>query len=388
MKKIARSLVAAAIVGASVGAVAAVSTGASPFQVAVPKLTSGLNFNIEADYFQPTNSDLAYLNVPLEVVQDTSKTPCVTFPSHIYSLDPNYNFGFTAGIGYVFPCSGNDIHLNWIHFDQSTKEHIDDAKSTDQYLSHVFKRLDADFKVTANSEATFKHDAVDLDVGQYLDVGTRMRMRFYGGLRYAQLRKDVDNQVTVTGTLNDPKSTHGGIISGASAKVSESYRSKFTGIGPHVGISTNYRLTRCFGISTNFAGSLLVGRSEASATSTSEWQIKSNPVSMPIIEKTERAADNTTRVVPAFDAKLGLDYTQHFNCGKSTFTVEAGYRVMDYIDALDRLPRLYPELPVEFNPTSGDVSVNPLDRYSADQTGVVTSSVGFNGPYIALHIQM
>ena len=77
--------------------------------------------------------------------------------------------------------------------------------------------------------------------------------------------------------------------------------------------------------------------------------------------------DNTTRVVPTFDAKLGLDYTYIFE-NQSMLTLEAGYQWTQYINAVDTLST---------TPIVGAVGLGSVTR--------TTSSVGYDGPYLTLN---
>ena len=44
-------------------------------------------------------------------------------------------------------------------------------------------------------------------------------------------------------------------------------------------------------------------------------------------------SQNKTRVVPALDASLGLDYTYNFNnCYRSSLVIQAGYKAINYFD--------------------------------------------------------
>src|ERR1700722_3948745 len=102
MKKI---IFVASTVGliASITTYAAVPTGAAPFQVVVPNLKSGLEFTVEGLYLRPTNSDLDYATFITTVSNSTNTS--------VSTVNPDYDFGFRIGLGYVVPNSGNDVQL-------------------------------------------------------------------------------------------------------------------------------------------------------------------------------------------------------------------------------------------------------------------------------------
>lgn len=337
MSKLTISLAAAGL-AASLGAYAAVPTGAAPFQVVVPNLKSGIEVTLEGLYVQPTNSDLDYL---------TSVTTIATgvTSSSVSTVDPSYDFGFRVGLGYIFPDSGNDVQADWTHFDQATNESQSFAGANFDVFSKPGIEYDSTLStnnLAVNSSADFDYDAVNLTVGQYLSLGTRLQTRLFAGARYAELQNNITD-------------TYTGVVATTNVAEVDYYNSKFTGVGPTFGVDASYHIANCFGLVGHLAASLLVGRVEASST------INSTPTTTLNV-----SADNQTRVVPGFDAKLGLDYSIPFQNDASRFTIEAGYQATQYVDAIDRL--------------NADVDTNVVTR--------TTSGVGFNGPYLSLNYKM
>ncbi len=348
MKKLSAALIAGLTV--SLSTFAAVPTGAAPFQVVVPNLKSGLAFTLEGLYLQPTNSDLDY---------GTLLSPPGANPTtaDVKTVDPDYDIGFRIGLGYVFPNSGNDVQLNWTHFDHSSDDAASfvGAGSTGQPHPTVITRGGnvmpawVDETGTATSNVSVNYDAVDLDVGQYMSVGTRLQTRLFAGLRYAYIKQNITDfysDISTSGTVFNLET--------------DTFNSKFTGIGPRLGIDTAYHVGNCFGVVGHIAAALLVGRVETtSGVNASGLDITNAVVSV--------TTDNQTRVAPAFDAKLGVDYSWPIRNDAQRFTIEAGYQVTQYIDAIDRL---------YVNVTNG----NTVTR--------TTSGVGFNGPYLSLSYKM
>lgn len=90
-------------------------------------------------------------------------------------------------------------------------------------------------------------------------------------------------------------------------------------------------------------------------------------------------AGNTRRVVPVLDAKLGADYTYVFNnAANSDLTLEAGWMVSNYFNAVDRLQTE--------TILTADVSHPPPPSFSQSfqLTGRTTSDFGIQGPYVSL----
>lgn len=345
----------------SLGAYAAVPTGAAPFQVVVPNLKSGLEFTVEGFYLQPTSSNLDYATF------SSNNNPGESSAESVSTLDPNYDLGFRVGLGYIFPDSGNDVQLSWTHFDQSSSDSntfgpgsisIDPTVISSANIEYL---LDSDDFATANSALDAKYDAVDLNVGQYLSLGTRLQTRLFAGLRYAELQNNLTN------TYNGSTQGLGVGFAGNNFNEVDAYNSKFTGVGPHFGVDMSYHVVNCLGVVGHASAALLVGRVETSTTisTTSTATVSST---------TAASADNQTRVVPAFDAKLGLDYSIPFQNDASRLSIEAGYQVTQYLDAIDRLN-------VDYGGTTTPTTVTPTVSRS-------TSGMGFNGPYLSLNYKM
>lgn len=356
MKKTTLSLVAAALAAASLGAYAAAPTGAAPFQVNIPNMKNGVTIKLEGLYLQPTSSNLSNLNY-------LSSASFVDFSSlagtgATYAVDPDYALAFSLGLGYIFPNSGNDVQINWTHFDNDSDnstvigpDNIISGPVIAGFTDSLFT-VDEDQQFTGIGSADFHYDAVDLDVGQYVALGSRLMTRFYAGLRYAQVKDDLTN-------------TYSFIDSEEEFNLSEVnvFNSKFTGIGPRVGIDTNYHVANCFGVAAHLAAGLLVGQTESNASFNQTFTVEEEEDEVDVESISFNVVnDEQNRVVPVFDAKLGVNYTVHFNNGQSAALIEAGYQATEFVDAVDRF-------------TVSGVNGNVFE----------TSGVGFNGPYLTLY---
>jgi hypothetical protein len=391
------SLIAITGLSVSLGAYAALPTDAAPFELVVPNLKSGLGVTLEGLYLQPTNSDLDYITAASTI----NIGNIINNSTQVKSVDPDYNLGFRVGLGYTFADSGNDVQLSWTHFNHTDTDNFTAGDNTfittplgfRNYINAATteaQRHEALFNTdttiyeegTVSSDATFKLDTVDLDVGQYIDIGTRLRMRMFAGLRFAQLENN-QNTTYAEGsfffTLTDYEYDFEEYAEYTDT-YSESFDSKFTGIGPRVGVDSFYHLGNCFGIVAHAAVALLVGQTETSTNSVETRTqfvefLTTPPDNFPFGEEDDTFitnnslnANDSTRVVPVIDAKLGLNYSHVFDDG-ATFSLEGGYQVTQYIDAVDKLT------------TEAVAGENGL----ITQANRTTSSVGFNGPYLSLN---
>ncbi len=288
MKKLASSFILISALGISASAQAAASSNIL-FNVVVPSLKSGFRFMLEGNYLRPSNSDLSYAT--------TTTTTSSTTDVQTTSLMPDYNFGFRVGLAYAFKHSGNDVQLNWTHFDHATTKYGSVASGAGTVVttaegSNITINSPTQ-TISPNSQATYKHEAVDLDVGQYVDLNSRLRARFFGGLRYAYLQNDATDQYVSTDSA----------LSANNYTISQQLNASFSGIGPRLGIEGHYDMDNNFGFVARLANAWLAGNS---------------------------------RIVPEIDAKLGLDCIIPFQKGAYPMIVEAGYETTDYLNVFQR----------------------------------------------------
>jgi hypothetical protein len=185
---------------------------------------------------------------------------------------------------------------------------------------------------SATAKAEFNLDQVDLMVGQYIDVGSRLRLHPMAGLRFASVERK----------LND---SYADKIIGASGtgfsfpvSIVTEEKSDFEGIGPLVGIDSSYYVGGGFGLVGHFSSSLLVGNIDSQLNATINTPgFPTLPVGLPpITVNSVFKAGSTQRIVPNYDAKLGVDYTYSFD-NRSNLTLEVGYQVSHYYKAIDLL---------------------------------------------------
>lgn len=92
--------------------------------VLLPSQHGGFKVGIDALYLRPTGSGLGYA---------TTFTGTSNFELALArnsTIDPSYDWGVLAEVGYLFPCTGNDITLGYTHSEQTdNKEGIVYTKS-------------------------------------------------------------------------------------------------------------------------------------------------------------------------------------------------------------------------------------------------------------------
>ena len=286
--------------------------------VTIPNLRPGFEFSVAALALQPGASNLNYVIYNKELpVQSPSWDE--------REINPGYSAAFALGAGYIFP-GGKDVTLDWTHLNSSGSANVA-APSASYFLGPDYE-IGPDGLQTRNASGSsqFKYDVINLSVGQFVDFGRQVQLRFFGGLSNAYLREQVN--ATYSGTVVAPP--YAGPFS-----TRQEVTANFTGLGPRVGIGATYE-TGYYGIGFlgEAAASALVGSaySKAAYLSSAE-ELKAvygqNTNSQYIKDK------SVTQIIPGFDAKLGLSYKYTFNqC--TTLTVKAGYQAAVYVNAISQ----------------------------------------------------
>lgn len=317
------------------------------FRVTVPNQEGGLSFGGDALYWRVTAPNLAYLSG----VQFAPTDPLSFQRTTVSNINPTYHWGFDAFVAYRIPCTGNDISLTWTHFDPSR-----DSSFSDQAVPIIPDVVDGVFN--SYSSARFQYDAVDLDLGQKVNLGDYFLLHFFTGARLV----DVQQSKTTISHL----SIVGATTPLFSADVSQ--RSQFRGIGPQFGVDGRYCLGYGFGIDAGSTLSVLVGRVKSNADDNLNTIIPTPPGFNTTLIINERK----NRVIPAWDGNLGLDYIYNFNnCQRSSIVVQAGYKVIHYWGITHFL-----------------VNTDPFVNSFGLITGNSAKSVTLDGPYVGIKVNL
>ncbi len=320
------------------------SANDGPIQITTPDLTPGLELNFSALYLRPTGSNLDY------AILTNSFSPA---PQNwdIQTIKPRFKTGFNIGAGYSLPNSWSDIQLNWSHLRNHRQRSIQ-ADAT-QYVAPFYQVGPDSFTLKqAFGKAKFSFDVVNLDLGVFMSVCSDLQLRFFGGLTGAEIKQKL------YATFNDPSPNF---------FLTQKNVSKFTGLGPRLGFGGGYEFIDCFNIVGHMAGSLLIGNQRQQA----RFYSQSNDLSAAGIFQNKQGirSHSAHQVVPALDARLGLNYSFAI-ANNSLFTVEAGYQAYTFINAL-----------LSYNPQSVGA---PIQAGTVPIATMVKSQSNFSvdGPYL------
>lgn len=451
MKKLTVGL-ALLISGLTTNAIAALPTGVSRCTANVPSLHGGFSFGADGLFWRPSAPELDYALAYPDF--DIDGSLLYQDGSYRDATENKYNRGIKANVGYIFPCTGNEFHLTYTHWDNRDSDSLRDFAFLFPGVSSLFYPAGTFNTIVSNTvsfnllgevggvefaafvpagvlsfpivispgditaataHAEFNDRTWDLDFAQNVNFGHRMRLRWFGGLRYSSVEHILDAtyeaeaQSTIS-PLEAPITLVFGVgvappVFGnvtlefdVSSQLQDiiNQRTEFQGVGPRFGFDVSYFLGGGFGITGGLSAALLVGKNDAqlkeSVVVNSLAEIipgadvvftpppvldvgvvtNTDPEVIPLevySDLTTFQYDSEMRVVPNLDANIGIDWTyQLCNCSRTQIKLELGYWLSYYFDALDRLSAIGAD-----NPAA-------RSRHVTD--------VQFEGPYFGVQVNL
>ena len=291
---------------------------ASPFNFGVANASRGFQVNASLLFLQPSSGSLVYANI-------TNPFPFLSPHWSEESVNPDFSPAFNVGIGYSFDCGG-DLQLNWTHLN------VDDNASVrvpNPYLGGTsgpasIQAVTPSFLMgppppfgSAAAVAHFDYDAINVEAGMLLCIGSHVQVRPFVGLQGARINSN----------LNTTFQSADGTITFNNVANSE-----FTGVGPRVGMDLHY-VARRLDLFGEIAGSALMGTRQSGLDF-----ITNSPTAAAngLVPNTQSfTSPDTTQVIPCIDGKLGVSYA--IPVGKmGTLKCAMGYQAAVYINAINQ----------------------------------------------------
>lgn len=326
----------------------ATASHATSTSVTIPELKSGFEYNLAISFMKPAASNLNYViynkGKPLQSPTWTEK-----------ELQPSFTPGFELGVRYNFVNSiGSYTKLYWTHLNSHTHA-TTDADNTNYFLGPDYEIGPTGIPIRhADGTATFLYDVVNLDFAQYGNFGRHFYLRFFGGLSTAFLRE----QVTATYSGNTV-GTYAGPFS-----TKQTVQSKFFGVGPRVGIGSDYNFNSGISLLGELATSGLIGaiHSKTSYISSAQQLL----VTYGQKQNYQTIADkHVYQVIPALDLKLAAKFTHTFR-NSGLLSLSLGWQGAVYVNAISQyLPQsLVPGSPLETGGIFVETMSHKLSNYS------------------------
>ncbi|MCE0722113.1 MULTISPECIES: Lpg1974 family pore-forming outer membrane protein [Legionella] len=266
----------------------------TPGNVTVPCPATGWNIGGQALILQTMTDNDVSLNIattPTGVAINTE-------------LDAQWNWGFQIEGSYHFN-TGNDINVNWYHLDTGWNNHT------------FVPSFDPDTLIGFGNKNRW--DAVNGELGQFVDFSANKKIRFHGGFQFASIKRSVHAFATDF-DAGIPDFTVG--FNGST---------EYNGFGPRTGIDMNYVFGNGFGIYAKAAAAVLVGSQKHGYGV--DFVDTNGDGDVPFGIFTVDVSGSRTSVVPELEAKLGASYA--YPIAQGDLILDAGYMWFDYIHALN-----------------------------------------------------
>lgn len=278
----------------------------------VPCATTAFDFSAEALYLKPAHGDKL---IHLDGINVSSISDWISTQS------AEWNWGVKLQGSYHYN-TGNDLTVNWYHFDQETTNMASlDISRADlmrissrlhiipaNLLNIIFQFIpSAGLSIPTTFQINPKWDAVNIEFGQIINFGENKSFRLSGGVQSARL----DHNIFITLAPDD------NIISGFIQSVSANGLIKYHGIGPRIGVDFYSTSTNGFGLYATAAATVLFGNSDISRNVfVNDALIRTN-------------SSTKYRVIPELEGKVGAQFVYPIH--QSYLSFNTGYMLVNFI---------------------------------------------------------
>jgi len=227
--------------------------------------------------------------------------------NQIHTVNPDWGWGFQLEGAYHYRPS-LDVDLNWYHLHTQNQAYLPSGTLYAGSAANLYAGL---LRIEP------RWDAVNLELGQQLDLIPDIMTRLHVGVEFARIKNTFTNHPRLLPTANPVFITEDA--------------TRFNGFGPRLGFDLARPFLNGFGIYAKAAGMLLVGTGKQSVRGYYNLpSFTSNPFPNPY--STGNYVQSNTLVIPGFEGKLGLTYDLHI--GQNHFGLNVGYLWVDYLNVL------------------------------------------------------
>ena len=260
------------------------------------------------------------------------------------------DWGIKVGVGCTKKYDHWDLYLNYTYYETSDSDSTTKALPAGIQESRAF----AGFSVIAHrakSHFDIDYNNLDLELGKRFYVSTHIALRPHVGLKSAWIDLDQKITYTLTQELGIPA------IWGHDQKVKDS--SDFWGLGPRIGLDSNWNLGYGFSILGNTSLALLWGHEKA----THKQSYPEHLTILGINDFDIKMKGKFHHFSPFFNALLGLQWDTFFNADKMHLSLSGAYEVQYYwrqnqmilTEEFSAGANIPPHFRLQFNKASEDV---------------------------------
>lgn len=305
---------------------------------------------------------------------------------HAQTVNPSYSSAFELGLLYTIKESLFNASIDWIHLsssDSSFKQGNQTLQFANiEFVAPPFEMSPPVFGIRrADAELNYNYNNIAVNLEKIVAHSeTWMSAKIIGGVNLLRVKQTMSTTFSdLVGAEPTPYSS--ALPPDPSFSFDIQSISEFTGIGPDLGLSGQLEIMKGLSIIGTAVGSLNVGTTsvQENFTSTSATLTQKGIG----VSKQQVTTPNKTQIVPGFDGKLGLIY-QVKNKSIPHFSVEAGYRIISYLNAISTTapqtlvqPGANPGVPEFSTGTMAIVSMTQQDR-----------PFNLNGPYVTVKVNV
>jgi hypothetical protein len=260
--------------------------------VTAPTLEGGISASIGTWYATPSADAQDYGE--LDFTSDGVER------EKILEVNPDYNWGLLASLGWIFDETANSVEVNYRWLNTNDND-ATNAVGT-EFIDSPFNEI---HYTNATSELTYELSAVDLMFNQFMDLGEHVQMRFGAGASYVNLEKEQTSYY-----LDVDDSSHN-----SNSAVSSNY----SGFGPRVSVDGRYDFGNGVGILGGGSLAYFVGDLDFKKFQNDQGALL------------ELEDDLDSHGVTNLRANVAVDYVYFFDNDESTMGLELGYQ-FDYYD--------------------------------------------------------
>jgi hypothetical protein len=260
---------------------------------------------------------------------------------HNETVDPSYQWGIGFDATYHF--AGNDRDITFAYTEVELQNSSHTPLSSGETLHDPFGLIPVVLNRVNDikGESYNDYNAVDLVLGQHINIGNVLDIRPFLGGRFA----DIESRNNSTYYNSPAAASH--------TQATSEMDSHFIGAGPRAGIDARYRMGSRFSFVSTAGVSLIAGHNQASTV------LQTNG------ERPETTDYSATYVVPEIDAKLGIDY-QYRITPIASIDLQLGYTAVDYMN----------------------VNYNDYTDISTPNSTNNTQDFSYQGPYIRFQLNL
>lgn len=248
-------------------------------------------------------------------LSNTTATPGTDLHASVINMDFNYKPGFKVGMGGYFDYDNWDLQLQYTWFHNTQKQSFDAEEVGQVIQSRGTAFLDGSAVTqyrSASQNWKLDMDIVDLDLGRWYYVGTKLTFRPSFGARAAWIgqKTETDYDNAVTDDFYDINK-----------------KSRSWALGAKAALDTNWMLGSGFRLYGNGEADLLFTkytRASYSASHSTAAGVVTDPVSV-----TQR---RIYAVKPHLDLELGFGWGTYVDCNNWYLDFSAGYGFQVFFD--------------------------------------------------------